>query len=342
MNKRIWHNFVKDHWLGSLIYFLAIFLVILFYQLINETPVEVLYPVSIGIYAYLAGILLQGFSYFRFCRRLDKSIRNPQYDMKPLTALQREVNRVVNEIHNNYIRELHAVRMEQETKNRFLSQWIHKLKTPISVIDLTTQKEFTELPGAKEAILSIAEENGQLGTSIEQLLSLIRMDNFVKDYVPGKLELGEEVRQAINGMKNQFIIHHVYPELQTKEKETWVFSDRKWNRLMLEQFLSNAIKYSKKEGEQKHIFITLAPEEGGSCLTIRDEGIGIPEYDLYRIFEPFFTGDNGREVRNSTGIGLYIADMIAKKLNHRIDVKSAVGEGTSVIIHYSRNPYYLS
>lgn len=374
MNKKIWVKFIKDHWLYSLIYFIAIVCIILFYQLNSKTPVELLYPLSIGIYAYLILLILRGITYFGFLGRLHKSISNPQYDLRPHTREQQEVNMVVGAVHQSYIRQLHALQAEHTAEQHFLSQWIHNLKTPISVIALTTQKPINSVSEAAEALNSISEENDKLHHSVDQLLSVIRLENFAKDYIPERMELAEELKKVINGMKNQFVIYHVFPELKLLTSDTTAFSDRKWNKLMLEQFISNAVKYSKKpklavnanslaagqSGEEvqtddtdgygkkgdliasgenteepfKKVWITLDRKEEELCLTIRDEGIGIPEYDLNRIFEPFFTGENGREIRNATGIGLYIADVAARKLGHRIEVASEVGKGTTVTIHY--------
>ncbi len=373
MDRKIWVEFIKDHWLYSLIYFIAMFCIILFYRLTSEKPVELLYPVAIGSYAYLILLLLRGIVYFGFLKRLPKSVHNPQYDLRPLTKEHQEVSAVVGAVHQNYIRELHALQAEHTAQQNFLSQWIHNLKTPISVIALTTQKPINSLSEAAIAINSIAEENDKLYHSVDQLLSLIRLENFTKDYIPEQLELAEELRNIINGLKNQFVIYHVFPELKIMTTDTITFSDRKWHKLMLEQFISNAVKYSRQPGEAtaedrditageiredysiptdsvsaiasegsgenmeeplKKVWITLQQKDEELCLTIRDEGIGIPEYDLDRIFEPFFTGDNGRKLRSSTGIGLYIADVAAKRLGHRIEVDSAVGKGTTITIYY--------
>jgi signal transduction histidine kinase len=367
MDRKVWIKFFKDHWLYSLIYYIAIICIILFYQFNSETPVEILYPISIGIYAYLILMVIRGVTYFGFLKRLRKSIHNPQYDLRPLTREQQEVNAVVGAVHQSYIRKLHTLQTEHTAEQHFLSQWIHNLKTPISVIALTTQKPINGMSEATEAMNSISEENDKLYHSVDQLLSLIRLENFAKDYVPEQMDLAEELRQIINGLKNQFVIYHVFPELKIMTAATMTFSDRKWHKLMLEQFISNAVKYSRKprktieensattliasksDGENtgdsggngedrvealKKVWITLQQKGEELCLTIRDEGIGIPEYDLKRIFEPFFTGDNGRELRNATGIGLYIADVAAKKLGHRIEVESTVGTGTTVTIHY--------
>lgn len=384
MKQKTLVNFIKDHWSYSLIYFAIILCILLFYQVSTDGEAEIIYPLMIGIYGYIILIAIRSYKYFGFNKRISKSIHNPNYDLCPRTEEQREINAAIQIIHQQYIKELHQMKGENDAWRHFLSQWIHNLKTPISVIDLMTQKELHQLSEAQESMSSIAEENEKLTSSVNQLLSLIRLENFAKDYMPEQVDLKEELRLVINGMKNHFVLYHVFPELHILTEETTIFSDRKWHKLMLEQFISNAVKYSRRpklreegpsdqatgscpeinqerygegsldrastgyreaslesrseidtDSSYKKVYITLEREEQGLRLTIRDEGIGIPEYDLNRIFEPFFTGDNGREIRNSTGIGLYIADTAARRLKHHIVVESAVGVGTTVTIHYS-------
>jgi signal transduction histidine kinase len=355
MNKRIWIHFLKDELVDSISFFGTIFLIILFYQLTTDGTVEIVYPVSIGIYAYFIWMVIKAVRYYRFQSRLHNSVCNHQYDLKPTTGEQIEVSKAIGAIHRKYLNQIQSLQIEQEAQNRFLSQWIHNLKTPISVIDLLIQNYNTnriqDPSGLKEGLQinsvitktqdnidglldSISEENEKLNHSVEQLLSLIRLDNFSKDYVPEKMDLIEEIKKVINGMKKLFVMNHVFPELRIETEDHEVFSDRKWHKLMLEQFITNAIKYSKKGEETKRLYITVTKNEKELLLTVRDEGIGIPEYDLERIFEPFFTGDNGRDVRNSTGIGLYIADMIANKLGHHLKVTSLLGSGTTVTVAY--------
>lgn len=337
MNKKIWICFLRDQWLSSLLYWGAVLCVILFYQFTVKESVEVIYPVMIALYFYLILLIVKGVSYFRFMSRIQKSTSNPQYNLSPSDDLQKEVNDVIQLMHKHYLDQIHALVVEHEAQNRFLSQWIHNLKTPISVINLMAEQKNND--EADKVFADISEENQKLHQSVEQLLSLIRLDHFSRDFVPEAIDLKEEVLQAINGMKNQFVMKHIFPKLDINAGDTMVFSDKKWNRMMMEQFLSNAIKYSiqpggNEEKTSKNIWITLNRVGSTICLSIRDEGMGIPEHDRYRIFEPFFTGDNGRKVESATGIGLYIADLIAKKLGHRIEITSEIGNGSTFTIHY--------
>jgi two-component system, OmpR family, sensor histidine kinase YxdK len=102
---------------------------------------------------------------------------------------------------------------------------------------------------------------------------------------------------------------------------------------MLSQLIHNAVKYSK--GKSKSISISIYDRGGEAVLEVKDYGVGIPESDKQRVFEPFYTGENGRKFRESTGMGLYLTSEAAKQLGHRIEIDSKAGEGTTIRIIFS-------
>ena len=162
---------------------------------------------------------------------------------------------------------------------------------------------------------------------------MIRFENIAMDFEPRAVALAASVKTVINEKKSQFIYNHVYPVVNA-DLEYSVITDKKWNQFLLDQLMSNAIKYSDTSASNKKLVITIFQENEYICLSIKDEGVGIPVYDLPRVFEPFFTGENGRKFRNSTGIGLYICKKIADRLGHRLEMSSEVGKGTEVTIKY--------
>jgi signal transduction histidine kinase len=348
MRKRAILRFIKDNLLISIIYFITMALIVLFYHITSDSKVEIFYPLSIALYGYLLIMIIKGISYTSFYMKIRKSINNPEYQLQSNTELHKEVVSVINELHNKYINQLNTLKADNEWQQRFLSQWIHELKTNISVINFTCSKEQESLAKAKESFISIADENDKLHNNVEHLLSIIRLNNFEKDYNPEKIDLVKEIRQILGGLKKRFVIHNTFPEIMVETKNTSIFTDKKWHRLMVEQFIINAMKYSDIPLEEipldtqeddslpsyHRIWLNISTGKDDLVLSIRDEGIGIPSYDLNRVFEPFFTGDNGRRVSNSTGIGLYIADRISKRLGHKLEINSKQEKGTTISIHY--------
>ncbi|MDF2567362.1 MAG: sensory transduction histidine kinase, partial [Oscillospiraceae bacterium] len=146
-------------------------------------------------------------------------------------------------------------------------------------------------------------------------------------------DLTESLKKVINTKKNQFIYQHVFPKFDINEPFL-ILTDSKWNELILDQVISNAIKYSMEEKTSHYVYFDIQKQKEMTILSIKDEGIGIPEYDISRVFEPFFTGENGRKYKNSTGIGLYVCAEIAQKLGHKIEIQSDLNQGTVVKISY--------
>jgi signal transduction histidine kinase len=164
---------------------------------------------------------------------------------------------------------------------------------------------------------------------------MLRLADFAKDYVPEPIHLLEELKSIINKNKSLFIYNHVFPKIITDLTQADILSDRKWNELMINQLISNSVKYSKDgQEEAKSIYFIIEQKENHISLTIKDEGIGIPEHDLGKVCEPFFTGDNGRKGYQSSGIGLYFCKEVCKLLGHSLDITSEPGKGTSVKISY--------
>lgn len=225
----------------------------------------------------------------------------------------------------------------------FLSRWAHHMKTPVAVIDLELQKARQNPDYPRELVDSLAEENERLGRSLQALLHAIRLDDFAADFKIEAVYLPDLVRKVVNDYRHAFIAHRVFPRVEAPEEDAvsrellTVRSDAKWLRLVVEQLISNAIKYSAGEGREGRVTVSFRQEEGKTVLTVSDNGIGIPPEDLGRIFDPFFTGSAGRKHATSTGLGLYLAREACDRLGHTITVRSAPGAGTQVDIVFPRD-----
>lgn len=164
---------------------------------------------------------------------------------------------------------------------------------------------------------------------VEMVLSYLRMEEMSSDMMLQWYPLDDIVRQAVKKFSPLFIMKKI--RLEYLKCETMVLTDEKWLVFVLEQLLSNALKYTAKGT------ITIYQEEGGyGRLVIKDTGIGIQAEDLPRIFDKGFTGYNGRQHKKSTGIGLYLCKCVCDKLNHKITVESDVGKGTQVYLELKR------
>lgn len=199
--------------------------------------------------------------------------------------------------------------------------WAHQIKTPIAAMKLMLQREDT--PVNRE----LMEELKRIQQYVEMVLVVLRLDFDTTDYVIAEYDLDGIIRQAVRNYSTQFIYRKI--QLKYDPVNTTVVTDEKWLLFVVEQVLSNALKYTKSGS----IEITM---EEPFILCIRDTGIGIAPEDLPRIFEKGYTGYNGRSDKKASGIGLYLCRRILGKLNHRITATSTPGEGTTISIHLSR------
>ncbi len=199
----------------------------------------------------------------------------------------------------------------------YYTTWVHQIKTPISVMRMTLEGEDTEEHRELSAELFRIEQY------VEMVLSYLRLDSDSSDYVFQEYELDGIIRQAIHKYAPLFVRKKL--KLSYEPTKIRVLTDEKWLLFILEQILSNSIKYTR-EGT---ISITVTPEK---VLKISDTGIGIAPEDLPRIFEKGFTGYNGRSDKKSTGLGLYLCKKAAGRLSHGLKAESEPGAGTTVFI----------
>ena len=154
-----------------------------------------------------------------------------------------------------------------------------------------------------------------------------RLENFSDDMQIVQIPLKSVVLSVVNANKRLFIANRVFPDVQVDDTII-VMSDLKWLHFLLEQFITNAVKYTFEPN--KKIYIFTKQQDNHLHLIIRDEGIGIPKADLSRVTKAFYTGENGRKTGESTGMGLYIAKEICDKLGHQLIISSKVDEGTQI------------
>ena len=233
-----------------------------------------------------------------------------------------EINKSMNEYVKNY----------QEKMNDFkeyVELWIHEVKIPLSALSLYTHN--------KKADKVLIGEINKIDNYLEQILYYIRSENTQNDYIIKEVSLAHVIRDVM--LKNKTVLLEKEIEIDTEVGRLSVLTDYKWLEFMLNQIISNSIKYMK-DGLDRKIEIKAYQREQQIILEILDNGIGIPKSDLKRVFKKTFTGQNGRKVPGSTGMGLYIVAELCKKLGHKLEIESKEGEYTKVIIAFDENLFY--
>ena len=199
----------------------------------------------------------------------------------------------------------------------YYTAWAHQVKTPISSMRLNLQNEDSPLSRKLSADLFRVEQY------VEMVMMYLRLDSDTSDYVIKEYELDDIVRQAVKKFAGEFISRKL--SLVYKPLDTVVVTDEKWLSFVIEQVLSNSLKYTLY-GE---ITVSL---KGDRILCISDTGMGIAPEDIPRIFEKGYTGRNGRSDKKASGLGLYLCRRICSRLGHNISIESEPDRGTSVFI----------
>lgn len=204
----------------------------------------------------------------------------------------------------------------------YYTVWVHQIKTPIASMRLHLQNEDTAFSRRLSRDLFRVEQY------VEMVLAFLRLNSETTDYLIKEYDLDTIIKQAVKKFADDFIGRKL--SLTYQPFHTTVITDEKWLSFVIEQVISNALKYTSSGG----ITITLEPEKK---LCIRDTGIGIAPEDLPRIFENGYTGYNGRTDKKASGIGLYLSKRICDNLGHTITASSIVDKGTEITIDLAQS-----
>lgn len=258
----------------------------------------------------------------KILRKMEEAIFVTAEDLPETTTLIEEdyqhlIQRLVRE---NRQRQAAADSMLEDLTS-YYTLWVHQIKTPIAAMDLLLQ-------AGPDRATEMEIELQKIAQYVDMVLQYLRLDSTAKDLVLQRCQLDEVVRQTVRKYAKLFILKKI--QLVFHETKQEVLSDEKWLCFLLEQLLSNALKYTP-EGGKISIFL-----EEKTTLVIADTGIGIAPEDLPRVFEKGFTGNNGRMDKKATGIGLYLCRRVTNLLGHTISIASEPGVGTQVRLGLGR------
>ncbi|MFC4808912.1 sensor histidine kinase [Paenibacillus sp. GCM10023250] len=281
------------------------------------------------VYAIVLQLLLMAaFFVYRYCRSAQAIRTRSSEDGEPLSLEAEAYRRVIEDMERDHIRALNEVHARQKESYDFIVSWFHEVKSPISVLRLMQQTEVE--PRTLEEQLTRIEQY------VDQALYYAKLDSFNQDYELVNCDLEPLVKDVVKSSAKAFIAKRIRLSLDVGAEA--VQSDPKWLHYILGQLLSNSLKYTPASGEVR---IAAEADDMEKRLVVRDSGIGIEPRDLPRIFNRGFTGTNGRIHMKSTGMGLYLAQELSKKLGHYITCVSEPGRYTEMTVHFPRShdPY---
>lgn len=293
-----------------------------------EVPSEtVLYAGALCL-AFTAVYALVGFyRYYKRVSALKRTLSELPETLESLPMPQNESERLYTQmLQKTYAEYEHAAlehrRREADMRN-YYTMWVHQIKTPISALRLLIQS------GARSAELQ--NEIFHIEQYVEMALNYQRLFCGSSDLVITRRSLDSAVRTSIRKYSKQFIMKRL--KLEYEPGDITVLTDEKWLCFVIEQVLSNSLKYTSA-GEIKICTV-------GRTLMISDTGIGIAAEDLPRIFDCSYTGYNGRAEKRSSGIGLYLCSEVCRRLGHGISITSEVGKGTCVSITFNEADIFI-
>ena len=317
-------SYLKKNIKVYILFVVFIFIFFIMFYLYN-LPLEAL--IYTGSFCFLAALIASISDYanykesYKKLKFLEKNILSDLEDLpKSLDIRIDYYHKIIEKLYE----ELEKLTQENRKKNTdmvdYYSMWVHQIKTPIAAMNFLLDNEEVDQKILQQELFKIERY-------VEMVLTYIRLDSISSDYVITKINLDEVVKDSVKKYATIFINKKI--KLNYVSHETMVISDKKWLSFAFEQILGNSVKYSSAGGE-----ITIETYE--NKLVIEDNGMGIKEEDLPRIFEKGFTGFNGRYEKKSSGLGLYLCKKTLDKLGHHIEISSKVGEGTRIEITFPK------
>lgn len=324
---KLFFKYLYQYRYNALIFLIFSLIFAVIFILYDTNTEAVLYAFVICI---ITGLMITALGFIRFRKRyilLKNIYKNlplqtdiiPDSD-NPVEKMLDEIIKKLSEISSDNITNLKS---SQQDSINYFTVWVHQIKTPISAMQMILQSEDTE---NNRILLS---ELFRIEQYAEMALYYLRLGSESTDFVIGKFSLDKIIKKAVCRYAPQFIAKKI--KLVYLPADDEILTDEKWLLFIIEQLLSNAVKYTAKGS------VTI--KYVNSILMVADTGIGISPEDLPRIFEKGYTGLSGRLDRKSTGLGLYLCKRTADNLGHSISVSSAVGQGTVFYIDLSRKKF---
>ena len=316
---------------------------LLYMYLIGARKQDVVYAAVLDAILLLITVLVGFFRYSSKVKALSNALKRPVGEQAQLPEATGDVEILYHRLLENQSiarsESESSAAIRQSQMRDYYSMWVHQIKTPISAMKLLLEAEREELGQLicddeqsqyllSDNMDSFEDELFRIEEYVSMALQYQRVSSTENDFVLEKVSVDGVIRDTIKKYAKIMIRRHIGINYSGTGQE--VYTDGKWLAFMLEQILSNAIKYTP----QGFVTIETAEEKDRFFITIKDTGIGIKAEDLPRVFEKGYTGYNGNADKKATGIGLYLCRQMADKLGHTIRMESEIGKGTKVWIGF--------
>lgn len=330
-------KYILDKWLEILFAFFGYFIVLMIFVAFKISTEVILSSSIIFILVFISIILTSYIKRKNFynnlinnINKLDKKylvlemLNEPSfYDGKILYQILYDINKSMNE-------NVKDLEISINEFKEYVELWIHEIKLPISSLILMNHNSKINTDKRYE------NQIRRIDNYVDQILYFVRSENAEKDYLIKDTSLKKVINSVAMKNKNDLLERNISFEVELSDIK--VLTDSKWLEFIVNQVVSNSMKYTKDNNSI--IKISAVETSKQVDLIIYDNGIGIPEKDIKRVFEKTFTGENGRATSKSTGMGLYIVKKLCRKLGHKVRIESKEGEYTKVVISFAKNDFY--
>lgn len=335
-NKPHLTNFIKQNYIWILMIVTMSCIHLLYMYLIGARKQDVVYAAVLDAILLLITVLVGFFRYSSKVKALSNALKRPVEEQAQLPEATDDVEMLYQRLLENQSiarsESESSAAIRQSQMRDYYSMWVHQIKTPISAMKLLLEVEREELGQLicddeqsqyllSDNMDSFEDELFRIEEYVGMALQYQRVSSTENDFVLEKVNVDGVIRDTIKKYAKIMIRRHIGINYSGTGQE--VYTDGKWLAFMLEQILSNAIKYTP----QGFVTIETAEEKDRFFITIKDTGIGIKAEDLPRVFEKGYTGYNGHADKKATGIGLYLCRQMADKLGHTIRMESEIGKG---------------
>lgn len=316
--------------INYIITFFIYLIIIIFFMAAMEVTNNVIIilvgiTISFALVSFLIGFYLKNNMFKNINNildELDEKYLLSEIIKKPKREEKIAYYNILKTVSKSMLENVTNIRKEQQDYREYIESWIHEIKIPITSSKLLCENNKSEITN------KIDKDIEEINNYVEQALFYARSDEVSNDFLVKKIKLNDIVKNVI--LRNKKIMIQNKMKVSVENVDLYCYSDEKWLEFILNQLIINSIKYRKKENSE--ISITSEKNKNNVKLIIKDNGIGIKESEIDRIFDKGFTGTNGRHEKKSTGIGLYLCHKLCRKLTMNIEVESIENEYTKMII----------
>lgn len=329
-------EFIKERMIFLIINLIMFLLVAILMKIVKVSINIILILFLIWFGPILIYMFLEFIKYRRYLNNLINTVENldrkyllPEVIEEPRFQEARIINDVLKQCNKSMHEKVKHYKDEQIEYREYIETWVHEIKTPIASAKLILENDNSNLSER------INYEMKRVEGFIEQVLYYARSSDVSKDYIIKEFSLRSVVMKSVKSNSRDFINKNI--KLDIRGIEGNIFSDEKWVEFIINQIIINAVKFSiPNEGK---VSIYSKVNENNIILTIEDNGVGINEKDIDRVFEKGFTGENGRKFGKYTGIGLYLCKKLCDKLGIGISLNSKENIGTKVNIVFPQGKF---